>query len=122
MFIDLKAPGQQLAKIQANASFVIDYWSFLPFCMQFTITMAFLPQPTALKEWKRLLPLTLSVTLSTYFTIFRLVKKKKKTGGGGERKSTPKTMYRGLKCEITPFFGLKSTEKVYQEKQRSRWN
>lgn len=51
MFIDLKAPGQQLAKIQANASFVIDYWSFLPFCTQFTITMAFLPQPTALKEW-----------------------------------------------------------------------
>lgn len=54
--MDLKVPGQQIAKIQRNASFVIDYQSFLPFCMRFTITMPFLPQPTALKEWQRLLP------------------------------------------------------------------
>lgn len=86
----LKAIGQQIAKIQTNASFVIDYQSFLPFCVQFTITMAFLPQPTALKEWKRLLPLTLSVTLSAYFTIYWLVIKK--AGGGEEKKSIPKTI------------------------------
>lgn len=94
----LKAPSQQIAKIQTNASFVIDYQSFLPFSQRFTITMAFLPQPTALKEWKRLLLLpALSYSVRLLHNFLTCQKKPQTKKLGEEEKESPLLkLFRGV--------------------------